>query len=446
MSPRHALLSRRNMFRAAAGVGALAVLGPGLTACGSAPKELVTSGPADLTFWTHDDGYVKFFTEAIRAADAATPFDYQLSITKAAAADIVTKIIAQAVAGRGLPDVAGLVFENFARMTNGDILSEVVEPLDDVVADVRSDLIEARTRPFTKDGKLYALDSDSPLVVYYFRDDLFRKFGVPADAGTWQEFFDAARSVSNSKGVALGAVATGVLDQVVTSYAMLAYQRGGRFFDEAGRLDLVSDENVDALEFIVRGLQDRTLVGVTDLYGPAINTALKSGSLIGFWMANWYKAYSLEANVPEQGGLWRIRDLPRFAQGGGRTAVAGGTGFAALRGQPNTVAAKRFVAAAYLEPAQQVKRFLELGYLPTRRSVYNDASLLSIEDPYLGGQRAFRVYAAVIDDAPTYYLSPSQNILVTVLAGNLLRAYRGEVSAPEALRQAADDFTGQVRG
>ena len=61
----------------------------------------VRSGRADLSFWTHDPGYEKFFTEALPVADRKSDFDFALDITTIAAADIPTKLIAQAVAEHG---------------------------------------------------------------------------------------------------------------------------------------------------------------------------------------------------------------------------------------------------------------------------------------------------------------------------------------------------------
>ena len=137
-------------------------------------------------------------------------------------------------------------------------------------------------------------------------------------------------------------------------------------------------------------------------------------------MASWYKVYGLMANVPEQSGRWRIRPLPRFSRGGHTTSAVGGTGFGVLRGTANERAAA--------------------DYLPTRRSVFEDPALLRTEDAYLGGQRPFDVYTALLADVPPVHLSPDQSILHDVLSGHLLRAYRGTESPRAALRKASEDF------
>ncbi|WP_243745059.1 ABC transporter substrate-binding protein [Streptomyces hainanensis] len=443
-------MSRRGLLRLGGGVGAAAVLGGALSGCGRAAEaDPVTSGTVDLSFWTHDQAYVDFFATAARNAEAAgdAPFRWRLNPTRAGAQDVVTKTIAQAIAGRGTPDVAGLEINNFTRMLRGEIATELLEPLEGHLdADVRDDLLTVRTAPFSKDGHLYALDSDAPLVVYYYREPEFARASLPTDLATWDELAEAGRRAHERHDVAIGAVAVGSdLTQITQIFDMLLMQRGGRFFDEDGTLTIETPEAEQALAFLARGVQEGFLTTVSDFYGPAMQAALKSGQLIGQWMATWYKIYGLMPNVPEQSGQWRIRPLPVFPDGGSRTSFTGGTGFAALRAKRNTLAGVELVKAAFLTPAEQIRRYVDLGYLPTRRSVFDAPELLRIEDEYCGGQRMVEVYRDLIDEAPVFYLSADRPILDTVLSGHLLRAYHGDSTPAQALRDAAEDFRGQTR-
>ncbi|MDT0342971.1 ABC transporter substrate-binding protein [Streptomyces litchfieldiae] len=442
-------ISRRQLLRMGGGLGAAGLLGGALSGCArTADAEPLTSGSVDLAFWTHDQAYVDFFQVAADNAMAAGtgPFRWTLNDTRTGATDIVTKTIAQAIAGRGTPDVAGLEIGAFPRLLRGDLAAELLQPLNDAVADVRDDLLPSRTAPFTKDDNLYALDSDSPLVVYYYRETEFDRVGLPTDLGTWDELAEAAAAVRRQHDVCLGAVTVGSeLGQVVQGFDMLLMQRGGRLFNEDGTIAIESPEAEETLAFLVRGVQEGYVATVSDYFGPSMQAALKSGQLIGQWMATWYKIYGLVPNVPEHEGEWRIRPLPAFPGGGGRTSFTGGTGFAALRGKENTLAGVELIKAAYLTPEEQVRRYLDLGYLPTLRSVFEDPQLLGIEDQYCGGQRMFEVYRDVIDEAPVFYLSADKPILDTVLSGYLLRAYNGDLSPREALARAAEDFRGQTR-
>ena len=450
MTPRSAPdgLSRRALLRLGGGLGAAGLLGGALTGCGrGAAAQPVTSGTVDLAFWTHDQVYYEFFSAAAEHAQAAgSPFTWRLHLTQASAQDVVTKTIAQAIAGRGTPDVAGLEISSFTRVLRGDLAAELLQDLTEDVAEVREDLLPTRTAPYTKDGRLYALDSDAPLCVFYHRLSEYERFGISPDFETWEEVLQAGGRLHEREGVSLGAVAVGSdLGQVVQMYELLTMQRGGRFFDEDGRLSIQTPEAEQALDLLVRAVQSGCFSTVSDFYGPAMQAALKTGKVISVPMATWYKVYGLRNNVPEQAGEWRIRPLPVFPGGGARTSFAGGTGFAALRGKENTLAGVELIKAGFLTPEEQVRRYVEMGYLPTRRSVFDDPSLNEIEDEYCGGQRMFQVYREVIDEAPVFHLSADRPVLDTVLSGYLLRAYHGDLSPREALDAAAEDFRGQTR-
>ncbi|MGD6741263.1 ABC transporter substrate-binding protein [Streptomyces sp. BH106] len=442
--PTHRPPSRRALLRGAAGLGVTAAL----AACGQGATTPRTSGDVTLALWTHDQNYEKFFTRAIPAADRLTDFAYHLSTTRAGAPDLVTKLLAQAVAERGVPDMVGFEMSAFPRMLRGDIAERLLRDFGEDVAKVpglKEDLLPARTAPFSKDGKLYGLDSDTPLVVHYYRRDLYEKYGIPVAADTWEEFAEIGERAHRKHDVALNAVVTGPdVNQVVQSFQMLFNQRGGGLFDKDQNLTLDSPEAVEALDFVCRGLRAGFITPVSDYFGGPMQAALKQGKVIGVLMATWFKIYGLMPNVPEQKGRWGMTAPPRFAAGGHATSTSGGTGFGVLRNKPNSRAATEFLHSAYLTHEAQVRRFHDLGYLPTRASVYKDKALLRTTDAYLGGQRPFDVYTALLDDAPRVYVSPDQSILNDVLAGCLLSAYRGDLTPRAAIRKAAADFRDQA--
>ncbi|MDX3233331.1 ABC transporter substrate-binding protein [Streptomyces sp. ME19-01-6] len=436
--------ARRALLRGALGLGAAGAL----AACGHDAATVRTSGAVTLSLWTHDPGYQAFFSKGLREADRRTDYTYQLAVTRAGAADLVTKLLAQAVAGRGTPDVMGFVIEAFPRMLRGDIAPRL---LHDFTADIAAvpgladDLLPARTAPYSKDGKIYALDSDTPMVVYYYRDDLFTEYGLPADTPTWEEFAELGARVHQDHGASLCVVATGSdVGQVVASFQMLLYQRGGALFDADQRLVLDSPEAEEALTFLCEGLRGGFVIDISDYYGAAMQTALKQGKVIGLPMATWYKSYGLMPNVPDQSGRWRIRALPRFANGGGRTATLGGTGFGVIKDKANTRAATEFLLNTWLTRDGQVRRYTDIGYLPTRRSVYQDPRLHALKDTFCGGQRLLGLYRELLPEVPAVHQSPDQSILYDVLGGNLLRAYRGDLTPRQALKQTTEDFRDQA--
>jgi hypothetical protein len=266
--------TRRTLLRGALGLGAATAL----TACGGGSTTARTSGDVTLSLWTHDPGYEDFFRKGIPEADRLTDFRYHVDVTRAGPADLVTKLLAQAVAGRGTPDAIGFEIGSFPRMLRGDIAPRLLHDLTPGIAAVpglKDDLLPARLAPYSKDGRLYALDSDTPMVVYYYRDDLFSQWNLPTDTATWEEYAELGARVHKDHGASLCVVSTVGSDtgQVVQSFQMLLHQRGGAFFDADGNLVLDSPEAEETLRFLCEGLRTGFVIDISDYYGAAMLTA-----------------------------------------------------------------------------------------------------------------------------------------------------------------------------
>lgn len=437
--------SRRLVLRGAAATGLGLLAAPTLAACGSAPAEAVTGGPVRISLWTHDPGYIETFRSAVgdKALMRGSRFDYRMHFANAAGNDVVTRMIAQAVADGNTPDLAGLIIDQFPRVMGSSIAENLFVDLSDTVRPYGDKLL--KLAPYSVDKIPYGLDSDNSVSVLYYRQDVFDKHGVPQDIETWQELARRGETLYDKHRVSLGMVATGDNGSIVNGFLQFLLQRGGGAFDAAGDLTLDSDEAVQVLDFMARGVRSGFLMSLPDPYGSACAAALKSGRLAATVMPNWYKVYGLEANVPEQKGKWRIRTLPRFAQGGHVASTLGGTAFCVLKDKPNTEASLELLRRVYLTREGQLLRYRSGGFLPTLRPLYDDAELRSITDEYLGGQRPFDVYGEAVADLPVFYQASGMQVLTDVLGGPILRALQGKTSAASALKAGIRAYRQQVK-
>ncbi|MFI7129403.1 ABC transporter substrate-binding protein [Nonomuraea sp. NPDC050153] len=436
-------VTRRTFLRRTGLIGGGLLAAPVLGACGggsSGGGPAVKSGAVTINFWTHDPGYVKTFTEsAKRLTDAPNgAFDYTLKVTQADSEALVTRMISQGAAGTGTPEMIGIVISVFPRVMTAGIGKQLLLDLDGVVAPVKDDLL--RTAPYTIDGKLYALESDTCLSVLYYREDEFKKNGIPEDVATWEELAEIGARLHKKTGQSLGTVATGDNTSITNAFLQLLLQRGGGYFDQGGNLVLDSPEAVEVLDFMAKGVASGFLLALPDPYGAPNTAALKNGKLISTVMPNWYNVYGLQANVPEQKGRWRIRNLPRFAGGGHLASALGGTGFAVLKDKPATAAATELLKQTYLTREGQLLRFQQGGFLPTLKSLYQDKEFLGTEDAYLGGQRLFDVYTPASQDSPTFYQHPQLNVLIEALGGPMLETLQGKKKAADAIKEAVAAF------
>lgn len=432
-------LSRRRLVQAAGG----AAVGGGLllpSHTRARTRAQADKQPVTIQFWTHDQNYIDFFTA--RAAEltesADSPYAYELNITQAPTTDLVTKALAAYAAGRGLPDAIGIEISQFSRFMQRGVAEQTLLDLSDRVADVREAFFESRWAPYMVDGKVYAVESGYPLSVYYYRQDLFEEYGIETPIESWDDLMEIGRTVTVPQGKAVAAVTTtgGAGGGDITHFGLLYQQRGGTFFDAEGNLTLDTPEAVEVAEFIATGLQEETILGLSDFYGGPGAAAMQQAATVGYFMPDWFQTYVIEPTAPEQEGLWRIQPLPAFAGGGSRTSVWGGTGFAVSKDSPNIEPTWELLRYGYLTRENQIKRWQEIRYLPTMAEVWEDPAMTE-EDPFLGGQAPGEVYKELAPTAPTQYQSPFWNQLTVELAGQLTELYNGRTTAADAIKNAA---------
>lgn len=439
-------LSRRSLLRAAGVIGGGLAAAPLLSACGGGSKSSkgggstggVKSGAVTLDFWTHDPGYVKTFTAMTKTY--THPFQYTLKVTQLAADAVVTKMLAQAQAKTGTPDVVGVEVSQFPRTMKNNIAKSIFVNWSDLLSDEEKKNL-LRLSDYSLDGQVYCLESDTCPSVLYYRQDLFEKYGIDPNVATWEELQKAGAK----SGKAFGIAPNGTPGDAMGTFQQLYQQRGKNIFDANGNAQIDTPEAVEVVQFMLDSVKSGFFLTVPDAYGAPNAAALKSGKLIATFMPDWYIAYGLQANVPDQKGKWRARKLPTFAAGGSYGATLGGTGFAVFKNKPNTTAGVDLVRQTYLTKEGQLLRFKTAGYLPTMKSLYTDPDFTSYQEPYLGGQKIFEVYHGIADAAPPYYQNANVSVLRDVVGGQIQQVLAGKATPADAMKKAASDFKSQAQ-
>src|SRR5699024_8103100 len=168
---------------------------------------------------------------------------------------LVPKLRAPAAAGTGPPDVAGFEIGAFTRMLRGEIAPELLVDLTEDIQPYKDDLVAARLTPFSKDDAVYALDSDTPVTVLYYRADEFERLGLDAEFGTWENLAEVGRKLAETDDLALGAFAVNDPGGTVQCFHVHLLQRGGDLFDADGNPTLQTPEAEETLAFLVDGVQ-----------------------------------------------------------------------------------------------------------------------------------------------------------------------------------------------
>jgi ABC-type glycerol-3-phosphate transport system substrate-binding protein len=430
-------MTRRHLLRATG----LAGLAAGVAACAGGPVPSVHGGPATIDVATNDANYLAFFRHIAETLNR-DPGRYQYTVRGFVQPtdQVVTKLVTAHMIGAELPELPGLEISQFSRLRRDHIADELLVDLSSAIPGLERDFFPARLAPYTSAGRVYGLESDMCLAVYYYREDLFEKYGLPTDFDTWDDLIAIGTTAKQRHGVSVGAIGT----TDIAWFAMLMLQQGGEFFGPDGELRVDGPESVTALETMVSGVRSGAFAEFPDFFGAAAASALNQDKIAGYFMPDWFLPFVLKQNAPQQSGRWRVRLLPRFPMGG-PTSTWGGTGFAVPKNQPMTEPALELLTAAYATVEGQVQRFLTASFLPSIKSAWDDPRLLTYEDDFLGGQRPFDVYRKVVAEAPALVTSEYWSVMVTQFTIAISDVLLGRASPAAAITSAAASIRSQMR-
>lgn len=435
-----ATISRRRMLSMSGAVGLASAVG--LSGCGQSGRQRpLSSGTVDLEIWTNDPNYPAYFSYWAKRLnkERGARFHYRLSSLIQSTDQVVTKLLTSYMSGSRLPDIPGFEISQFSRLQRDDIGGHFAVDLRKEIPNLDRDFYKARIVPYSVGDAVYGMESDMCLGVYYYRDDLWSKYGLSTDFETWDDFLAIGAKAHRDHNVAVAAVSS----NDITWMTMMMLQQGGQCFGTDGSLQVDNPYTINALKLLRRGVQSGAFLDLSNFYGAAGVAALNAGQVIGYLMPDWFLPFVLQINAPQLSGKWKIRPFPRFNTGHA-TAVSGGTGFGVTKNQAGTTAALELLKQAYATQEGQVQRYLKAHYLPTMKKAWHDPRLRRYESKYLGGQRPFDVFGKIVDDTPTMITNPYWDVMSARMTIALSEVMRGIQSPEQAVRQAADSIRSQM--
>jgi multiple sugar transport system substrate-binding protein len=240
-------------------------------------------------------------------------------------------------------------------------------------------------------GGLYAIPQASGPMAFYYRADLFAKWGV-APPTTWADYEQAARRIRQADPSArIGTFPPNNSQWFIS----LAWQAGARWFG-AGQTGQNWTVNIDdAPTRQVAAFWDRLrrqdLVRTMPDVQPGWYKAVHDGKIVAWVGPQWGDAL-LKGNAENTAGMWRVAPMPQWTSGGQRSANWGGSSTALLRGTRYPRESLRF--AVWLNTDRRsVDLLIEGGYGWPGASGVLRGSALDRADPFFGGQRFNDVFA-----------------------------------------------------
>jgi len=283
------------------------------------------------------------------------------------------------------------------------------------------------------EGQLLALPVYVDCGLLYYREDLLERYGCSVPIN-WREVLECAQRVQAGERMNnpafYGFVWQGAqYEGLVCTFIEFVYSKGGRIVDKSGRISLVSDKNIKALEFM------RDLIQKYRISPPNTYTEMKEEQVRMFFEngnalfeRNWPYAWKLHQseNSPIKGKI-KVTVLPKF-EGGSYAAALGGWHIGISRYSDKKDLAWKFLKFV-LSYETQKKLVLNLGWNPGRADIYTD-SRVKEKMPHIDTLKEAFGFAVARPTLP-YYTRVSQ-----ILQRFVNAAIADRLTPQEALQRA----------
>lgn len=422
---------RRLVFRTAATCVAAALGATALAACGSEDAGEDSSGPVSLTYWTWTPGMdkvVDLWNEGPGKKDRIT-----VTVKKQASGDtLVTKILTAHKAGKA-PDLVQAEYQALPTLVSNDAVADIASE----VGDAKSKFAEGVWQQTTLGtDAVYAVPQDIGPMMFYYRQDLFKKYGLTVPS-TWEEFAETARALKK-KSPDTDLTTFSANDSGL--FAGLAQQAGAKWWTTSGDKWKVGIDDAASQKVagFWGGLVKEGAVDDQPMYTPAWNKALNTGKQIAWVSAVWAPG-TLTTAAPDTKGKWAMAPLPQWSQSENVTGSWGGSSTAVTTDSKNKAAAAKF--AAWLNTDGDALNALakESGIYPASTSAQLSGAFTTPPD-YFSNQPDFYAKAAEIAEstAPSAW-GPNVNVAYTTFKDAFGKAAKDKSDFVAALKTMQDD-------
>lgn len=347
---------RRSFLRASGTVAAAGFL----AACGgNTGRGGSAGGKAAISQWYHQYGEAGTQQAALRYAKAYSKADVSVQWIPG---DYASKLSSGLVSSNG-PDV--FEFHPDVQMAK----SGQIVPLDDIIADVKSDFTEKDLAANSVDGKVYGIRMiDDPQFLYY-RKSLLEKAGVQPPT-TFDELIDVSRKLDKGgvKGLYLGL--KGGSDILASP---LIWATGSELLTADHKVAFDTPATVEGLKKMRELYTSKTLLlgAPTDWWDPSAFTQ-------GLTAMQWCGLWAMPGIQKALGDDFGIVPLPGIGSAGRQVVYNGGWSTYVSAKAKDVDAAKAFVKWLWIEQTKlQEDWCTSYGFhIPPRKSLAAKATKL----------------------------------------------------------------------
>ncbi|MER7900228.1 extracellular solute-binding protein [Streptomyces sp. NPDC096046] len=417
---------------------AVALGATALAACGSGNGDSETeSGPVSLTYWTWTPGMDKVVDLWNKGPGKKNRIT--VTVKKQASGDtLVTKILTAHKAGKA-PDLVQAEYQALPTLVSNDALADISGDVGDAKSSFADGVWQQTT---LGTDAVYAVPQDIGPMMFYYRADLFEKYGLAVPT-TWDEFARTARELKKA-----------APDKDLTTFsagdsglfAGLAQQAGAKWWTTSGDQWKVSinDAATRKVAKFWGALVKEGAIDNQPMYTPAWNKALNTGKQIAWVSAVWAPG-TLTTAAPDTKGKWAMAPLPQWSASENRTGSWGGSSTGVTTDSEHREAAAEF--ATWLNTDGEALNALakESGIYPAATNAQTSGAFLK-PPAYFSHQADFYKKAAGIAEttAPSAW-GPNVNVAYTAFKDAFGAAAKNKSDFVTALHTMQDDTVADLK-
>ena len=283
----------------------------------------------------------------------------------------------------------------------------------------------------TYNEKVYAIPWYIDAGVLYYRKDLLNKYGFyPPE--TWDELVTISRTITLKEKDLYGFIWQGKQYEGLVCNVLEYFWSNGGDVLKNGNVIIESPENIEALTFM------KDLITAYNVTPELVLTSIEEstrhifGNGKALFMRNWPYAWNVfnKEGSPVRGKVG-VSVLP-FFKGHKAASTLGGWQLGINKISKHPEAAEKFITYLTSPPVQK-KLAINIGYKPTRKSLYKDEDLLR-EQPFIVGLYNVFLHAKPRPVSP-YYMAMTQ-----VMQPEFSAAISGKKAPEQALRTIQRGF------
>jgi multiple sugar transport system substrate-binding protein len=418
----------RKLYRVVATAVAATLGSTALAACSSSGDDRASSdsGPVSLTYWSWAPGMDKV-VDLWNKGPGETQ-QIKVTVKKQASGDtLVTKILTAHKAKKA-PDLVQAEYQALPTLVSNDALADISGDVDGVKEKFAEGVWQQTT---LGSDAVYAIPQDSGPMMFYYRQDEFKKYGLTVPT-TWEEFAATARALKK-KAPEKALTTFSANDSGL--FAGLAQQAGAKWWTSSGSQWKVGidDAATQKVADFWGGLVKEGAIDNQPMYTPSWNKALNTGKQIAWVSAVWAPG-TLTTAAPDTKGKWVMAPLPQWSPTEHVTGSWGGSSTAVTTDSKHKAAAAKFAAWLNTDPAA-------LTALAREGGIYPAATVAQTSD-------AFAEPPAFFSNQPDFYTKSAEIAKTTAPSAwgpNVNVAYTSFKDAFSAAAKNKSDFGAALR-